>query len=111
MDTSDNITSLRKLREYFELTLAQASAISNRKPNTLSELEHREFKGNVTISTLQEVADAIGANLEYRYVLKQPVEEARTRHAVIKYPHLFEEAGIDPAEYSEEELKELLERR
>ena len=66
---------IRAIRDALGMTTAVLAARLNRAPATLVQFEHNEVAGNITLNSLQTVAEAMDCKLVYTLVPNTSLED------------------------------------
>lgn len=102
---------IRAIRDALGMTTRQLALRMNASQSWVSELEKAEARGNPTLKSLREAAEALDCKLVYTFVPKQPLDDivnARAREkalelfAQVSHGMLLENQSLTKAQMQEE---------
>lgn len=99
---SSTFTRIKDLRKALHMSSKQLAAKLGKAPSTFSELERRELTGNITIQSLQEIANSLDCNFHYEFKPKTPVSEQLLSQAL---KEIKDELGDEHHQYSDDALE------
>ncbi|MDQ3234829.1 MAG: helix-turn-helix domain-containing protein [Pseudobdellovibrionaceae bacterium] len=82
------------VRHTIGMTFANLAKVTDLSISTVQQMEKREAKGQVTLQTLEKIAQAMNCELMYAFVPKQPINEYLKDKAHEKATQLIKQADI-----------------
>src|SRR5215204_4330845 len=72
---------IRAVRDALGMTARQLGERMGVSQPTITQMEHNEVAGSITLATLERAAQALGCRLVYTFVPEEPLETRVTRRA------------------------------
>ena len=72
---------IRAIRDGLGMTASQLGKRMGVSQPTITQMEHNEVSGSITLATLERAAHALGCRLTYSFVPEEPLETRVTRQA------------------------------
>ncbi|WP_218110383.1 helix-turn-helix domain-containing protein [Oligoflexus tunisiensis] len=82
------------VRHTIGMTFANLAKAADLSIPTVQQMEKREAKGQVTLQTLEKIAQAMNCELIYAFVPKQPINEYLKEKAQEKATRLIKQADV-----------------
>ena len=72
---------IRAIRDGLGMTASQLGKRMGVSQPTITQMEHNEVSGSITLATLERAAHALGCRLTYSFVPEEPLETRVTEQA------------------------------
>ncbi len=95
-------SSIKETREALRMSSKQLAKKVKKAPSTLCGLESREATGNITLQSLQEIAEQLGCTLKYEYIPKKPIADILLQQAIKQIKSELED---DHHQFTDDDIK------